>query len=130
MATGTATANDEKLQTCPSSPNCVCSDDTSDSHAIEPFRFSGEAAAAWAALRAALLEEPRTRISKESDDYLHAEARSALFRFVDDLEFSLRSEEGLIAVRSASRVGYSDLGVNRRRIERLREVLQRQKILE
>jgi uncharacterized protein (DUF1499 family) len=57
------------------------------------------------------------------DDYLHAECRSALFRFVDDLEIQLRPGEGIAAVRSASRVGYSDLGVNRKRVESLRAEL-------
>jgi uncharacterized protein (DUF1499 family) len=59
----------------------------------------------------------------ETPGYLHAECRSALFGFVDDLELHLRVSEGVIAVRSASRLGYSDLGVNRRRVEILRTSL-------
>ena len=62
-------------------------------------------------------------------DYLHAECRSAVFGFVDDLELNLRPAEGIIAVRSASRLGYSDLGVNRKRIETLRTALIRQGIV-
>ena len=62
----------------------------------------------------------------ETDDYLHAECRSALFGFVDDLELHLRASDGIIAVRSASRLGYGDLGVNRRRVESLRSALARQ----
>ena len=65
-------------------------------------------------------ELPRTRIIKEGSGYLHAECQSALLGFVDDLELHLRSSEGVIAVRSASRLGYSDFGVNRRRVEALR----------
>jgi uncharacterized protein (DUF1499 family) len=65
----------------------------------------------------------------ESDNYLHAECESAVFGFVDDLELHLRSLEGVIAVRSASRLGYSDLGVNRRRVERLRAMLARQGVV-
>jgi uncharacterized protein (DUF1499 family) len=57
-------------------------------------------------------------------DYLHAQSRSLLFRFVDDIEFQLRADEQLIAVRSASRIGYYDWGVNRRRVERIRELLR------
>jgi uncharacterized protein (DUF1499 family) len=75
------------------------------------------------------MELPRTRIVKETEDYLHAECRSALFRFVDDLELQLRPSESIIAVRSASRLGYSDLGVNRRRVEGLRESLTRLGVL-
>jgi uncharacterized protein (DUF1499 family) len=67
---------------------------------------------------------PRTTITEVSDNYLHAECRSAVFRFVDDLELELRPAEGIIAVRSASRIGYSDFGVNRSRVERLRSALQ------
>jgi uncharacterized protein (DUF1499 family) len=59
----------------------------------------------------------------ETADYLHAECRSAVFGLVDDLELHLRQSEGIIAVRSASRLGYSDLGVNRRRVEGLRSSL-------
>jgi uncharacterized protein (DUF1499 family) len=68
-------------------------------------------------------ELSRTRIVTETADYLHAECRSALLGFVDDLELHLRPDEGIIAVRSASRLGYSDLGVNRRRVEGLRTSL-------
>jgi uncharacterized protein (DUF1499 family) len=66
---------------------------------------------------------PRTKIISETADYLHAECTSAFFGFVDDLELHLRTAEGVIAVRSAARLGYSDLGVNRRRIEDLRALL-------
>jgi uncharacterized protein (DUF1499 family) len=65
----------------------------------------------------------------ETSDYLHAECATAIFGFVDDLELHLRVAEGVIAVRSASRLGYSDLGVNRRRIENLRALLGKQGIL-
>jgi uncharacterized protein (DUF1499 family) len=66
---------------------------------------------------------PRTTIVDDSGQYLHAECRSAVFRFVDDLELHLRPDEGAIAVRSASRLGYSDFGVNRGRVETLRRKL-------
>jgi uncharacterized protein (DUF1499 family) len=72
---------------------------------------------------------PRTRIVADTGSYLHAECRSALFGFVDDLELQLRPDRSLIAVRSASRVGYSDLGANRRRVEELRSELARRGIV-
>ena len=62
----------------------------------------------------------RARIVAAEERYIHAEFTSALFRFVDDVEFLLDSETKTIHVRSASRVGYSDLGVNRRRVEEIR----------
>ncbi len=62
---------------------------------------------------------PRTTIVRERENYLHIEFRSRLFRFVDDVEFYLEDERGLIQFRSASRRGYSDMGVNRRRMEKI-----------
>jgi len=84
--------------------------------------------AAWEALKRALAAEPGIRIAEEDKErgYLRAEATSRIFRFVDDVAFQLVAEERLIHVRSASRVGYWDLGVNRRRVERLREALRRE----
>ena len=114
---------DARLAPCPSSPNCVSSDATDTGHAIAPFAVALPAAQAWAAAREAVAELPRTRIVTDADRALHAEFRSALLGFVDDLELQLRASEGQIAVRSASRLGYSDLGVNRRRVESLRAVL-------
>ena len=84
---------------------------------------------AWPAVRRSVENLSRTRIVAETSDYLHAEAASAIFGFVDDLELHLRTAEGVIAVRSASRLGYSDLGANRRRIENLRALLVRQGIV-
>jgi uncharacterized protein (DUF1499 family) len=77
-------------------------------------------------VRAAVAALPRTRIVADTETHLHAECKSAWFGFVDDLELALRSELGIIAVRSASRVGYFDLGVNRRRIESIRAGLAAQ----
>ncbi|MEZ5584986.1 MAG: DUF1499 domain-containing protein [Candidatus Competibacteraceae bacterium] len=73
---------------------------------------------------------PRTTVVSVTEDHLHAECKSLIFRFVDDLEFHLRPNERRIAVRSASRLGYSDLGANRRRVEQVREALRAQGIIE
>lgn len=72
---------------------------------------------------------PRTAIVMQTDDYLHAECSSALFGFVDDLELHLRPEQNLIAVRSAARLGRSDFGVNRKRVENLRSLLRQQSVV-
>ncbi len=72
---------------------------------------------------------PVRRSSRVTDDYLHAECSSAVFGFVDDLELHLRPAEKLIAVRSASRVGHSDFGVNRKRVEQLRSLLIKQRLV-
>ena len=113
------------LPACPDKPNCVSSQAAAGDaqHFIEPLRFSGEAQAAWAGLRRALGAMPRTKVVEDSGDYLHAEATSLVFRFVDDLECALDRANGVIHVRSASRVGHGDMGVNRKRVERLRELM-------
>ena len=72
---------------------------------------------------------PRTKIISSTDDYLHAECSSAVFGFVDDLELHLRPAENLIAVRSASRLGHSDFGVNRKRVEQLRSLLIKERVV-
>jgi uncharacterized protein (DUF1499 family) len=113
-----------RLAPCPGSPNCVSSDAADAQHGIAPLALAVPAAEAWGAARDAVAALPRTTLVTERPDYLHAECRSALLRFVDDLELHLREAEGLIAVRSASRVGYGDLGVNRRRVEALRSALR------
>jgi uncharacterized protein (DUF1499 family) len=111
------------LAPCPSSPNCVSSDARDSEHRVPPLRLAVAPAEGWRSVREIVSELPRCRIVKETPDYLHAECRSALFGFVDDLELQLRPAEGTLAIRSASRLGHSDLGVNRRRVEGLRASL-------
>jgi uncharacterized protein (DUF1499 family) len=114
------------LAPCPASPNCVSSRAEDSEHHTAPLRFTGEASLAWKRLQSALEAQPRLTIVEDTGDYLHAEARSLVFRFVDDVEFVLDPEAHIIGVRSASRVGYSDFGVNRRRVERIRKAFEEQ----
>lgn len=116
---------DKKLPLCPRSPNCVSTQASDSEHRIAPFKIIGDPADAWASLKQALLGQNRTVITAASADTLHAEATSLVFRFVDDIDAILDSEARLIHIRSASRVGYSDLGVNRKRVEALRLALQK-----
>ena len=118
-----------RLASCPDSPNCVSSDAAEPSHHVLPFAIILPAKEAWLQVREAVNDIPRTTITEVTDSYLHAECRSMVFRFVDDLEIELRPGEGIIAVRSASRTGYSDFGVNRSRVERLRSVLQSRRLV-
>lgn len=112
------------LPACPATPNCVSSLPSADpGHRVAPLAIAGTPEAAWNALKQALRERARTAIVQVSDTAIHAEATSAAFRFVDDLDFRLDAAQGKIHVRSASRVGYWDFGVNRRRVEELRERL-------
>lgn len=119
-----------RLAPCPGKPNCVSSDAENPARRIHPLVLDAPPAAAWQAASAAVATLPRTRILTHTDDYLHAECRSRLFRFVDDLELQLRTGEGQIAVRSSSRLGYYDFGVNRRRVEKLRSQMRRMGVLQ
>jgi uncharacterized protein (DUF1499 family) len=111
-----------RLRPCDRPGNCVCSQDAGPVN-VYPFRFADEPDAAWARLRAVLADWPRTRVVADADGYLHAECRSLVFRFVDDLECLLDREARVIHVRSASRAGRWDVGVNRKRVEALRRAL-------
>lgn len=108
------------LPDCPAKPNCISSQAGSSTHGVAPFTFTDSAVEAMHRLGTALATEPRVRIITSTPTYLHAEVRSLIFRFVDDIEFLVDAEQRVIHVRSASRIGYSDLGVNRRRVERIR----------
>ncbi len=110
-----------KLSRCPASPNCVCSGDPSDPHYTPPFAFKGPADQARSKLAQAALGLRRATRVEDRGNYLAFEFRSALFRFVDDVEFLIEPEARQIQVRSASRAGYSDLGVNRSRVEEIRK---------
>jgi uncharacterized protein (DUF1499 family) len=120
---------DGRLAPCPSKPNCVSSDAGDEDHAIAPLEIATDPGEAWRTTVAAVKALPRTAIVSQSDDYLHAECASTVFGFVDDLELHLRAAQGIIAVRSASRLGHSDLGVNRSRVEGLRTTLAEQGVV-
>ncbi|MCE5264573.1 MAG: DUF1499 domain-containing protein [Deltaproteobacteria bacterium] len=115
---------DGRLAACPDSPNCVSSQSTDPRHAIAPLRYEGPAEKAWKRLIKAVSEMKRARIVVAQDQYFRAEFTSALFRFVDDVEFLLDDSARTIHVRSASRIGHSDLGVNRKRVEEIRSRFQ------
>lgn len=117
--------NNGRLAACPATPNCVSSQaPASDTqHAIAPLPFSSDAPTTMAKLKQAIAVMPRTNIIKETNDYLYVEFASKLMGFVDDVEFYLDNETKTIQVRSASRLGESDLGVNRQRIEGIRSKL-------
>jgi uncharacterized protein (DUF1499 family) len=109
-----------KLAPCPNSPNCVSSQSSDATHQIAPLSFTSNPEGAIATLKGIIESLPRTKIITESKDYLYAEFKSALMGFVDDVEFYLDRKANVIHVRSASRLGQSDLGVNRQRIETIR----------
>lgn len=129
-ATGTDNMTDT-LKPCPASPNCVCSDDDGMVHNIAPFKVSEDMAITWQTLVEVLQEDKQfTVMTNDTNRYMRGEARTSILRFVDDVEFQARPGEGVIAVRSASRLGFSDLGANRRRLENLRATLVERGVVE
>ncbi|MBW4422003.1 MAG: DUF1499 domain-containing protein [Myxacorys californica WJT36-NPBG1] len=113
---------DGRLAPCPATPNCVCSQDSDPGHSIEPLKLSSPDSAI-ADLKRIIQALPKTKIVEESNDYLYAQFTSKLMGYVDDVEFYVDRAANVIHVRSASRLGKSDLGVNRKRIELIRTQL-------
>ncbi len=111
--------SDGKLAPCPSSPNCVSSQSTVKSHYIDPLTLKS---GSLKPIEQIIARDPHAKIVRKTKDYLRAEYKTPL-GFRDDVEFYVNREKNVIDVRSSSRVGYSDLGVNRRRIEKIREQL-------
>jgi uncharacterized protein (DUF1499 family) len=125
ISTTSSLADSKKLPLCPNSPNCVSSQSTDEKHFIAPFKIVADTKQVWIALKQALQNQTRTVITQESDNTLTAEATSLIFRFVDDINIILDEKQKLIHIRSASRIGYGDFGVNRRRVEQLRAQLKK-----
>lgn len=118
----------QKLAACPSSPNCVSSD--SDAvHKVLPLQLKMPANEAWNEVAELISSQLDVRIISKTENYLHAEYKSTFFGFIDDLELHLRPDEQIIAIRSASRLGYSDFGVNRKRVNVLSVFLQSRGII-
>ena len=115
-----------RLKSCPSTPNCVCSytPDDDKEHAIAPFAYTGSAKEAIDKLKQIIEGMERSKINSVSDDYLYAEFSSKLMGFVDDVEFYAPPGERVIRTRTAARLGKSDLGVNRKRTENIRQQFQ------
>ena len=111
-----------KLAPCVSKPNNVSSqaDPSDQMHHIAPLKFSGDGDAAFQRLAKVVSAQKGATIVDQHGNYLHAEFETPLMGFVDDVEFLLDAPGKQIHVRSASRLGYSDLGVNRKRVETIR----------
>lgn len=110
-----------QLRTCPGSPNCVSSEFGGEAFYIAPLAFTGDRERAWSSIREAV-RSAGGAIQSEGNGYLWATFTSRVLRFVDDLELRMDADNSVIHVRSASRVGYSDLGVNRKRVEQVRSL--------
>ena len=109
------------LAPCPETPNCVSTAAGDETHSIEPLTYDSDTRTAMDKLVKVIQLMKRTKIVTQTDNYLYAEFTSAFWRFVDDVEFSFDEEKKIIHFRSASRLGKSDLGVNRDRMEEIRK---------
>lgn len=107
----------DRLTPCPDSPNCVSSFETDEEHGIQPL------AAPLADIEQVLVGLDEANIVSSDGNYLYAEFTSRIMGYVDDVEFLYDANAGVTHVRSASRLGYSDLGANRNRIEGIRSAL-------
>ena len=111
-----------KLTPCPQSPNCVSSQANDKKHYIEPLQFSVKSSQDWEKLTTIIQSLAGTTIIEQRENYLRVECKTRLMGFIDDLEFAWNAADNICHVRSASRVGYSDLGKNRRRVEQIRRL--------
>jgi uncharacterized protein (DUF1499 family) len=110
----------EMLTPCPPTPNCVSSVDKDPQHFVEPLHFTGSINDAQDRLLGIVSNFKRARVVTVEDNLIRTEFVSLVFRFTDDVEFYFDARNKIIHLKSASRVGYFDLGVNRRRIEKIR----------
>ncbi len=116
-----ANATNDRLSPCPKSPNCVSSLSEDESHYVAPLAYETTLEEAREKLISVINSMKRSEMVTAEVNYIHATFKSALFGFVDDVEFLFDDQRKVIDVRSASRTGYSDLGVNRKRVEEIRQ---------
>jgi uncharacterized protein (DUF1499 family) len=122
--------NNGQFKPCPSSPNCVSTQaDTSDEeHYMAPIPYQGSRESAQKKIMAVIDEMPRTKVLKDKENYIHVTFTTRIMRYVDDVEFYLPADDKLIHFRSASRLGYSDMGKNRERMNTVKEKFAKQSI--
>ena len=106
-----------RLADCPGSPNCVASQASRAEQQVQPLPYTGDAEAALQQLKRLVQDMRGTSVQTQAGRYLHVTFRTPLMRFVDDVEFLVDEAAQVIHVRSASRLGHSDLGANAARME-------------
>ncbi|GAK23916.1 hypothetical protein JCM19052_4564 [Vibrio sp. JCM 19052] len=116
---GVTTMTDRSQSPCGDKPNCVSTQDTREEYNLTPFTLTGSTNID--SIEQVALELPGAKTAVKEDNYLRIECTSKIMRFVDDLELKIEGDQ--LIVRSESRVGYSDFGVNRKRAEQLRSLL-------
>ncbi len=121
-----------QLNPCPNSPNCVGSMEglKDEIHYAAPIKMTETLSKSRDIIKTILTDLPRVKIIVDEDIYLHAEFTTKIMRFVDDVEFYFDEKGGLIHYRSASRIGHSDLGVNRKRMQEIKDRYQSAALVE
>ena len=113
---------DGKFYPCPNSPNCVSTFATNKQHKIDPIVYTGSLSEAKEKILKIVSSLKRSKVIANENNYIHVEFRTAIFRFVDDVEFLFDDSEKIIHFRSRARLGYSDMGVNKKRMETISEM--------
>ena len=121
---------DGRLAPCPAKPNCVSTQAEDPAQRVPTGVLKLELGEAIKQIAVVLQQLPRTKVVKHEGEYWHVEFTSALFRYVDDLEIWIDDQSKLVHFRSASRIGYSDLGANRKRVNRLSALLVAADVIE
>ena len=116
--------NDQQLKPCPESPNCVSTQTQQKNKQMDPIPFALDIKNIIKIIKSVVASLPNTHLEKESINYLHYTFKSAIFRFTDDVEFLIDAKQKLIHFRSASRTGYSDMGVNKKRMTKIRKSIK------
>lgn len=118
-------ADNGVLAKCPDSPNCVSTQANDEEHGMSPIPLQGDPAGMIGKIKKLIATDyPRANLISESDYYLHFEFKSLIFRFIDDVEFVVDDKHSVVHFRSASRIGHSDLGANRKRMNKISERLK------
>lgn len=116
--------SDHQLKECPDSPNCVSTQTSQKSKKMDPIPFELAPDEVVKIIKSVIENLPNTRLENESSSYLHYTFKSRIFGFIDDVEFLIDPDGKLIHFRSASRTGYSDMGVNRKRMTEIEKSIK------
>lgn len=114
-----------RLAPCPERPNCVSTEADDRLHRMRPIPFRGAPDFALERMATVIADQPRATLRHREPGWLHAEFRSRVFGYIDDVDIEVDAEAGVLRFRSASRLGHWDLGVNRRRMKRLARIFRR-----
>jgi len=117
---------DPYLKECPESPNCVSTQTQQESKKMDPIPFELDPDEVRKVIKSVVENLTNTNLQNESDNHLHYIFKSKIFGFIDDVEFLIDAQQKLIHFRSASRTGYSDLGVNKKRMTALQEAIKKE----